>query len=231
MNLDKGKWKFDKEVVLEFDNHVRQSVPMYDEIQNMIAELSVWFLQNDTSYYDIGSSTGHTAQLIMNVNEEKKVLYHLMDNSSAMVEYLNDKFKDKKVKSINADLANNNQYYFKNASLITSVLTLQFIPEHFRQNIINNIYDGLNKGSAFILVEKVLGSTSKIESIWHSMYHDIKLQNGLSKEHIFDKSISIRGVMNPITLEENLTMLQNAGFKEQEVFFKYGNFVGILAIK
>jgi len=37
--------------------------------------------------------------------------------------------------------------------------------------------------------------------------------------------------MNPITLEENLTMLQNAGFKEQEVFFKYGNFVGILAIK
>ena len=70
MNLDKGKWKFDKEVVLEFDNHVRQSVPMYDEIQNMIAELSVWFLQNDTSYYDIGSSTGHTAQLIMNANEE-----------------------------------------------------------------------------------------------------------------------------------------------------------------
>lgn len=231
MNLDKGKWKFDKEVVLEFDSHVRQSVPLYDEIQHMISELSVWFLQNNTSYYDIGSSTGQTAQLIMDANEEKKVLYHLMDNSSAMIEYLNDKFKGKDIESINVDLTNDNQYNFNNASLITSVLTLQFIPEHFRQNIINNIYNGLNKGSAFILVEKVLGSTSKIESVWHSMYHDIKLQNGLSKEHIFDKSASIRGVMNPITLEENLTMLQNAGFKEQEVFFKYGNFVGILAIK
>ena len=37
--------------------------------------------------------------------------------------------------------------------------------------------------------------------------------------------------MKPITLEENINMLQEVGFKTIEVFMKYNNFVGIIAVR
>jgi tRNA (cmo5U34)-methyltransferase len=122
-------------------------------------------------------------------------------------------------------------YKFKNASLITSILTVQFIQEKDRQLLINNIYEGLNKGSAFIMVEKVVGSNARFNEIWTELYHELKLKNGLSEEHVFSKSRAIRGVMKPYTVNENIHMLEEAGFKDTDIFFKWNNFVGFIAVK
>ena len=37
--------------------------------------------------------------------------------------------------------------------------------------------------------------------------------------------------MKPMTVEENLAFLKDAGFTKIDLFFKYNNFVGIVAIK
>lgn len=226
MKLEIGKWSFNKDVSEIFDNHVAQSIPYYKDMQNMIKDMSIWFLEDGTKYFDIGASTGYTAMNIIN-NNDRDIEYNLIDNSSKMCNILRSYNCFNVIEedlSINSDI-------FDNASLITSVLTMQFISKKDRQNVLNNVYKGLNDGSAFIMVEKVLGSSPLTEDMWNQLYHDGKLKRGLSKKHIFDKSRSIRGVMKPLTLEENIEMLKVSGFKEIEVFFKNYNFVGILAVK
>ena len=37
--------------------------------------------------------------------------------------------------------------------------------------------------------------------------------------------------MNPTTLSKNIEMIENAGFTTHDIFFKYNNFVGLVAIK
>jgi len=229
MNLEKGQWTFNnKDTVEIFDEHVQQSVPFYQEIQNLVKDLSTWFLQDNTNYYDIGASTGNTAINIME-NSSKKVKYNLIDNSTAMCDYLKTNVYDASI--IETDLSTDDNFTFNNASLITSILTLQFIPIHKRQEIVKKVYNGLNKGSAFIMIEKTPAQLSHFDNIMNGLYYDFKLEQGLDEKHIINKSQSLRGVMNPISVEENKKMLEQAGFNNIEVFFKWCNFTGFIAIK
>ena len=60
-----GGWEFNEEVAEHFDEHVRRSVPLYDEAQQMVVDLSEWFVRDDSTVYDIGSATGETIARLM----------------------------------------------------------------------------------------------------------------------------------------------------------------------
>ena len=111
------------------------------------------------------------------------------------------------------------------------MLCLQFLPLSDRQEVVNNVYNGLEQGGAFVLVEKVKSSNMDIHDIYNDTYYDFKRRSGLSDTEIIDKNVSLRGVMKPLTLEANIKMLEEAGFGHIEVFMKYNNFAGIIAIK
>ena len=229
MNLEESNWKFDESVVPVFDEHVKQSVPMYDEIHNLITDISGWFLQDNTNVYDIGTSTGKVILSLLDRYKNKNINYIGMDNSKEMFQKAIEMFSShKNVEIINQDAT---EYSFDNACLITSVLTIQFIPEQLRQDLVCEVYKGLNKGSAFVMVEKVIGSNARFNEIWTDLYHELKLKNGLSESHVFSKARAIRGVMKPYTVNENIVMLGKAGFKDIDIFFKWNNFVGFIAIK
>src|SRR5687767_10966172 len=50
-------FSFNEEVAAVFDDMVDRSVPFYQEIQRMVAELAVDFAQPGTNIYDLGCST------------------------------------------------------------------------------------------------------------------------------------------------------------------------------
>lgn len=230
MNLESSNWKFDSSVVPIFDEHVKQSVPMYEEMHNLIADMSAWFLNDDTNVYDIGTSTGKVIKSLLDRYPNKEVRYLGIDSSLDMCKKAKETLSEyKNVQIVNEDVSHG--YEFQNASLITAILTIQFIQERYRQGLINRIYEGLNKGSGFIMVEKVIGSNARFNEIWTDLYHEMKLKNGLTEQHVFAKAKAIRGVLKPYTVDENIELLQNAGFKDIDVFFKWNNFVGFVAIK
>lgn len=230
MNLEQNNWKFDGTVVPVFDEHVKQSVPMYDEIHNLITDIAGWFLEENTNVYDIGTSTGKVISCLNDKYINKIINYIGIDISEDMVNGTKKHFKnDEHIHIFNQDVTDN--FKFENASFITSVLTIQFISERKRQNLVNEIYKGLNKGGGFILVEKVIGNNPRFNEIWIDLYHELKLKNGLSEQHVFAKAKAIRGVMKPYTVNENMELLHNAGFKDTDVFFKWNNFIGLVAIK
>lgn len=226
-----SNWKFDEKVTPVFDQHVRNHVPLYSEIHEMITGLSGWFLEDNTNVYDIGTSLGEVIRNLKKEYQTKKLNFIGIDNSNEMFKKSFDAFKDfSDVEIKKADITEND-FFIENASLITSILTLMFIPQKNRKELVRKIYNGLNIGGAFILVEKVIGSNARFDEMWIELYHDMKFKNGVSEEKIFKKSRAIRGILKPNTVVENMNLLKSVGFKDIDMFFKWGNFAGFIAIK
>jgi tRNA (cmo5U34)-methyltransferase len=229
--LSAGSWKFGEKITPIFDEHVRSHVPLYEEIHEMVTNLAGWFLEDNTNAYDIGTSLG---EVIGNLNQAypyKRICYHGIDTSPEMVAKTSERFSVvPNIKISNADITDSH-FVIENASLITSILTLMFIAQKHRQSVVKKVYDGLNVGSAFIMVEKVIGSNARFDEMWIELYHEMKHNNGVSEADIFKKARAIRGVLKPNTVDENIKLLNSVGFKDVDMFFKWGNFAGFIAIK
>jgi tRNA (cmo5U34)-methyltransferase len=129
---------------------------------------------------------------------------------------------------INEDI---NNFIFPQSNLIISVYTLQFINKNNRQDIINKIYDSLEKGGAFILCEKIIIDNEFIANSYVKFHHDLKKRNKISNDKIIEKENSLINVMYPITYEENCHIIQRSGFSTIQTFFQWYNFICIIAIK
>ena len=57
IETDRASWTFDGGVADTFVDHVRQSVPMYDEGHVLVCQISDYFVHNDSVCYELGVST------------------------------------------------------------------------------------------------------------------------------------------------------------------------------
>lgn len=218
------KWEFNKDVAECFDKHVRQSVPMYDEFHKSIIKISNFFIEDKTNILDVGTSTG---ELLMKLPYNSTCRYIGIDTEKEMI----NKAKEKLEKKYELQVGNILNYNIINCSLITMVLVLQFIKNKDKQTALQNIYNSLNKGGAFLFVDKIKTPILDIHDIYNDLYYDFKRENELTDTEIIEKNVSLRGVQKCLTVEENMQLMRNVGFKNIDIFLKYNNFVGIIAIK
>lgn len=227
--MNNDNWRFDEKISKQFDSYVRKHVPLYDEMHSQIGNISRWFAQDGTSVYDIGTSTGEVIRNIKENNKGRNVSYVGIDISQSMIDIASKRFIGDE--SVSIEYQDAIDLSIENASLVTSVLTIQFMKINERQKLIDKIYNGLNDGGAFIFVEKVYGENSLFENVWNELYHDFKIKNNISEKEVIEKATSIRGVLKPLTMTKNEELLINAGFRDIDIFFKWNNFVGFVAVK
>lgn len=235
LSLVEKTWRFDNKVAKKFDTHVNQSIPHYLDLQNYTVKLSEWFLKDDTLVYDLGCSTGETIKQILNLNISTKFSIVGFDNSQKMIELakkkvLNLKSKNKKVK-IEFKHKDINKIKLKKSNLIISVLLFPFLNLEQREKLLKKIYKSLNSGGAFICVEKIRAKNSYYEDLLNQMYFDFKLTKNLSEKEILNKAKSLRSSMYLFDEKKSKSLLESAGFKDYEIFFKCFNFIGYVAIK
>ncbi len=227
-----GDFTFGPRVASVFDDMVSRSVPFYDEIQRMIGELAADFAVEGTNIYDLGCSTGTT---LINIDRRIGAGSTLIgiDESTEMLAKCRAKLERAGLRSayelVAMDL--NDGPRLENASLVVMCLVLQFIRPIYREQILHQIYRGTRPNGAFILVEKVLGEDSLFNRLFIEHYYDLKRRNQYSELEIAQKREALENVLVPYKLSENLRMLQAAGFRYTEVFFKWYNFCGIIAVK
>ena len=225
-------FKFNKEVVTVFDDMVVRSVPFYEEIHRMIGELTQDFAVKNTNVYDLGCSTGYT---LLNLDKylPKEVQFVGVDNSEEMLKSCEANLKaagvERKVNYQNQDL--NQDIQLTNPSVVIFCLTLQFLRPLKREKIIRKIYSSLPENGAVILIEKILTEHSICNRLFIEHYYAFKKRNGYNEIEIAKKRESLENVLVPYKLSENEELLKSAGFRFTEVFFKWYNFAGLIAIK
>ena len=226
-----GSWTFGKNIPLSFDNHIKRSVPGYDVSLNLITELSTYFLTDNSICYDVGFSTGKLISNILKFNKGKKLKIIGVEPEKKMVNFFKKTEtyrKSNNIKIINKNIEN---VRLQNCDLIISHYTLQFIRQNLRLSILKKFYKNLSLGGAFIIFEKIHGNNPRFEKIFSDLLTDFKLKNNFSDEEIVNKNKAIRGVLNPLSINENLNLLRKAGFKNLQIIYHNINFAGILGIK
>ena len=227
-----GDFSFGEKVASVFDDMLDRSVPFYQEIQRMIAEIAADFAVGGTNIYDLGCSTG-TTLLNLNVVVAKGVKFIGVDNSEEMLKRCRQKLVEhgfqREHELICADL--NQGVCIQNASMVAMVLTLQFVRPLYRDTLAKTILQGLNENGFLILVEKVLGEDSVFNRLFIKYYYDLKKRHGYSEMEIAQKREALENILIPYKLLENREMLLRVGFRYCDVFFKWYNFCGVIAVK
>jgi tRNA (cmo5U34)-methyltransferase len=100
-----------------------------------------------------------------------------------------------------------------------------------REALLESIVEGLNPGGVLILVEKVLGNDAFLNRLWIKLYYEMKRRNGYTETEIAQKREALENVLIPYRPDENIKILRRAGFDEVDMFFKWYNFAGFLALK
>lgn len=225
-------FKFNKEVATVFDDMVVRSVPYYEEMQRMVAELTKDFAVKGTNVYDLGCSTGTT---MINLDEilAEDIGFVGIDNSDEMLIKCEANLKEagvtRNVAYQNQDL--NCNIEMENPSVVIFCLTLQFLRPLNREKILKKICESLPENGAVILIEKILTENSICNRLFIEHYYAFKKRNGYDEIEIAKKRESLENVLVPYQLSENETLLKSCGFRFTEVFFKWYNFTGIIAIK
>lgn len=226
---DNANWSFDGNVANSFDDHVSNSVPLYNEGHWLIKNLSDFFLKKDSLCYDIGCSTGGVfSQILKTCNGEKASLIGI-DPVSNMIDKAKEKHKSfKNVSYLKKDILSVD---LDACDMVISYYTIQFIEPRIRQNIVDKIFNALNWGGCFLLFEKVRAPDARFQDINTALYTEFKMDNGYTPEEMFSKTRSLKGVLEPFSSQGNIDMLKRSGFKDITTILKFGPFEGYLIIK
>lgn len=230
MLQDQKVWKFDETVAPHFDEHVRQSVPGYQRIQESVASLTDFFCEDGSTIVDLGCATGETLYQVQQQTREKHLNLIGVDESHDMIQQAMRKTKGKPEYTFLCRRLEDFELPAETA-VVTSILTMQFVRKPYRQILLKQIYESLEDGGAFVFVEKSFAASPQMQEMFTQLYHDFKESQGIEPEHIRKKDKSLRGVMMPNSLQENEEMLRRAGFKQIELFFKDLHFAGWIAVK
>jgi tRNA (cmo5U34)-methyltransferase len=225
----KKQFEFDEEVASVFDDMLNRSVPFYKENLNLEIDLLKHFLNENDTVIDLGSSTG-TFLIELAKKSNKKLNLIGIDNSSAMIKRAKNKAKafGVDIKFIEADFL---EYDFSDADVIVANYTIQFIRPLKREKLIKKIFNSLKNEGIFLMSEKLITSNKKLNKIMIDEYYEFKKKMGYSEYEIAQKREALENVLIPYTMEENIEMLKNAGFKEVEVIFRWNNFATFMAFK
>lgn len=224
-----GSWEFSADVAGCFNKHVMKSVPFYLDTQALVVALSDWFVVQNSTIVDLGCATGTTISDLVRRHYGKNARYIGIDKSAPMIEQAHKTLDGyARVDLKTADIAD---FEYPKINLALCLYTLQFMNPDNRLALCQKIYNSLCRRGALILTEKVLDNDTVVADAYTQIYAGHKLNQGFTTEEIYGKTESLRGVLVPLTLEENIHLLHRAGFDRVSVFFKWCNFAGILAVK
>ena len=218
-----------------FDEHIDWSIRGYSDLLDDVINLSRYFVEDNTKVVDIGCSTGKLTKRIMEYNDicssanyvGVEIAEGFFNNMDKREVQLNKQFPNTSLEFIKGDIRN---YKFENCSLVTSLFTLQFMPYSSRETVVQNIYDGLNEGGAFIFAEKIDTSHSRLENMLRTIYYDFKNKK-FSYDDIMTKEKTLQNMLKPNSWNEIHDMLNSAGFKAVQSFWQNHLFIGVIAIK
>lgn len=230
--VQSGEFDFGEATARVFDDMLNRSIPFYQEIQRMTAEIAGDFAVPNTAVYDLGCSTC-TAFLALDRHLPLGVRLIGIDASPAMLEQAHAKLQAANLsRHFELRCSDLNQgIQIHRASVVIMNLTLQFIRPLYRDQLIRTIADGLLEGGCLILVEKVLSQHSLVNRLFIDHYYNFKRRNGYRDTEIARKREALENVLIPYHARENEELLLNNGFRSCDSFFRWYNFCGLLAVK
>jgi tRNA (cmo5U34)-methyltransferase len=204
-------WNFNNDWIVEnFDSHVREQLPWYDFATNTVTSIVKNYLRPNGIVYDIGASTGNIGRAISGVIESRNARLIAIEESKEIAE--------KYVGGGELIVSDASVVEYEKFSVAICFLSLMFIPQVNRIDLIKRLKDSLEVGGCIIVVDKDLPPSGYVGSVFRRITMEWKLIGGANHENIIKKELSLSGIQRPISVSE-------LGDNAVE-FFRIGEFAG-----
>jgi tRNA (cmo5U34)-methyltransferase len=225
-------FSFNAAVADVFDDMIRRSVPLYDEIIRRQSRLVERYHQPDTQVYDLGCSTGNlTMRLIRRMPQGSSKLV-AVDSSRPMLDILRRRLeKSGRSASVTLLCTDIRQMTMAPASVVVVNFTLQFIPAADRDALIQRIYDALRPGGILLFSEKTVHADATLADLQVDFHHRFKRQNGYSALEISQKREALENVLVPESVTAHNRRLKRCGFQRIDIWLKWFNFCSWIGFK
>lgn len=211
-----------------YDKDIVNTIPYYDEVYNQIADMvSVAFLNKAVSWLDLGCGTGKMAKVALEqCNVEKMIC---TDNSSAMLEVARQKISSSYVEFLKLPMEEID--FDSQFDVITSILVNHYLSYEERMIAVRNCYNALKKEGIYITFENFAPCDGTMKKLYLKRWEKYQYSKGKSIKEC-EKHLSRYGTEYfPITIQEQIRILRECGFRSIEIFWCSYMQVGILARK
>ena len=210
INAENGSWSFAANDPLILSNHMRKSIPDYDQGHSLILEISEFFVKQESIIYDIGCSNGELTHQLAKKYQGKKVQIIGVDCEKNFIKAA--KGHSQTNRNLTFETENAIDYKYKTCDLVILYYTLQFIQIDKRENLLLSLYKSLKKGGGLLLFEKTRQDNPRANDILNQLYTDFKLNNGYTGNEIVAKARSLKGVLEPFLQSKILNFLNKRDF-------------------
>jgi tRNA (cmo5U34)-methyltransferase len=213
----------------QFDTHIWLSIPGYEDLRALAVELAPRFISSGSNVYDVGCSTGTHLRSIHDkvVGRRVEVHFHGVDIESKFSAH----WLDLMTPSLTYANADARGLLVERASFVLSLFTIQFLSSADKLPMLTRIHEGLIDGGCFLIAEKVLAQSGRMQDALSFPYYDFKQSNGFTADEILTKERSLRGQMTLWTETEMETALRRCGFQDVQRVWGYFPFFCWLALK
>ena len=226
------RFRFDAAVAAVFDDMALRSIPLYREALEATSQWVRRLVPPGRVVYDLGCSTGSGLVACMASVEPDRYRFVGVDSSQSMIERaqlkLESLFPNHSWRLECGDLATAS---LDDAGAVLLGYVLQFVPVEQRPSLIRRIYDALPPGGLLFASDKLRLAGPTSGPLMTGLYHDFKEAQGYSRLEIERKRRALEEVLVPLTLDDELALLRDAGFADVEVVLKWNQFISIAAVK
>ncbi|TNF99702.1 MAG: carboxy-S-adenosyl-L-methionine synthase CmoA, partial [Gammaproteobacteria bacterium] len=215
-----------------FPDMIQRSVPGYSDVIQGTGLIAGQYATDASNIYDLGCSVGASTFAMSQQIKTKPCKIIAVDNSQDMMNVcktnLSKRENDIPIELIVSDILD---IEITNASVVVMNYTLQFIPVDDRNALLSKICKGIKKGGVLLLSEKLAFDNPFEQQALTELHEAFKRANGYSELEISQKRSALENFLVPETLDQHMDRLYQAGFSQVSPWFRYINFVSLLAWK
>ncbi len=214
------KTHFEEEAKV-YDEIIIRIIPFYREMVEALIS-SIPFNENDKIHVlDLGCGTGTISKEIKLKFPDS--IFTIVDISLNMLNIANNK-----IKSGNITIKNEDFYKFKFTRkydvIISSLALHHLITDDDKKAFYKKIYDNLNVNGLFFNADAVLGSSGFLQNKYMKKWIEYMNRNCSMDEITGKWLVNYEKEDRPSKLSDQIKWLENIGFKNVDIIWKYYNF-------
>ena len=213
-----------------YDENITNVLPYYTEYHAQVIDVAKMISsdkEGSIKWLDTGCGTGTLA--LRALGEIPDIAFTLCDPSEGMLEVAKEKLGGKNISFNN--VTSDALTYENEFDIVTAIQSHHYYDIETRDIAVKKCYRALKNDGIFVTFENIRMSTEESDAIALNRWGQFLSDHGWTPEEVKAHQAR-RGVeMFPITIEQHLEMLKNAGFKSVDILWVSYMQAGFWAIK